>query len=132
MKNLKIELPSNKKFGFFFSFVFFIVSIYLFINKVILTAYFLFALALIFLLITFFNAGALQNLNKLWMKFGLLLGRIVSPIILAIIFFLLITPYSLVMRFFGRDELRLKLRKRKSHWKYRNQMLSQTNFTQQF
>ena len=66
------------------------------------------------------------------MKFGLLLGRIVSPIILAIIFFLLITPYSLVMRFFGRDELRLKLRKRKSHWKYRNQMLSQTNFTQQF
>ena len=71
-------------------------------------------------------------INKLWMQFGYLIGMIISPIILAIIFFALVTPYSLVMRIFGRDELRLKLLKRDSYWKSREQIVPQTNFKQQF
>ena len=86
---------------------------------------------IVFLIITVVNADSLLFLNKLWMKLGQLLGIIISPIILAIIFFALFTPYSLIMRLFGRDELRLKLGERESHWKSREQLMPQTNFTKQ-
>jgi hypothetical protein len=132
MKFSELKLPSNKKFGFFFTFVFLFAASYFFLSESIITAYIFFSLAVAFLLITFINADALIFLNKLWMRLGQLLGMIISPIILAIIFFALFTPYGLVMRLFGRDELRLKLGKRESHWKPREQLMSQTNFTQQF
>ena len=132
MKYTKIELPSNKKFGFFFTFVFFFAAIYFFLSESIITAYIFFSLAMAFLLITFINANALLFLNKLWMRLGQLLGMIISPIILTIIFFALFTPYGLVMRLFGRDELRLKLKKRESYWKSREQLIPQTNFKKQF
>ena len=83
-------------------------------------------------LITFVNEHALLPLNKLWMKFGQLIGIIVSPIVLGIIFFGIFTPYSLLMRLFGRDELQLKLRKRKSYWKLRDQSIPITNFRKQY
>ena len=132
MKSSELKLPSNKKFGFFFTFVFFFAASYFFLSESIITAYIFFSLAVAFLLITFINANALLFLNKLWMRLGQLLGMIISPIILAIIFFALFTPYSLVMRLFGRDELRLKLKKKESHWKPREQLMSQTNFKEQF
>ena len=132
MKYNKFNLPSNKKFGFFFTFVFFSASGYFFLINVIITSYIFFALAVAFLLITFVNADALLSLNKLWMHFGQLIGLIISPIVLGIIFFTLFVPYGFVMRLFGRDELRLKLRKRESHWKPREQLIPQTNFKQQF
>ena len=66
------------------------------------------------------------------MRFGQLLGTIINPIVLGVIFFMLIMPYGLIMRLFGRDELRLKLKKRESHWKIREQLKYQTNFKQQF
>jgi hypothetical protein len=126
------KLPSNKKFGFFFTFVFFVASSYFFLIDSIVTSYIFFALAVTFLLITFVNADALLSLNKLWMNFGQLIGVIISPIVIGVIFFTLCVPYGLVMRLFGRDELRLKLRKRESYWKPREQLISQTNFKQQF
>lgn len=132
MKLAKTKLPSNKKFGFFFTFVFIFVASYFFLSESIIIAYIFLSLAVAFLLITFINANALLFLNKLWMRFGQLLGTIINPIVLGIIFFMLIMPYSLIMRLFGRDELRLKLRKRESHWKIREQLKSQTNFKQQF
>ena len=132
MKFSELKLPSNKKFGFFFTFVFLFAASYFFLSESIITAYIFFSLAVAFLLITFINANALLFLNKLWMRLGQLLGMIISPIILAIIFFALFTPYGLVMRLFGRDELRLKLGKRESHWKPREQLMSQTNFKKQF
>jgi|TARA_B110001450_G_scaffold249266_1_gene266477 hypothetical protein len=132
MKYTKVELPSNKKFGLFFTFVFLITASYFFLSNGILTSYAFFALAVVLLLTTFTNEDALLPLNKLWMRFGQLIGMIISPIVLGIIFFALITPYSLVMRLFGRDELRLKLGKRESHWKPRKQFIPQTNFRQQF
>ena len=132
MKNTKVELPSNKKFGLFFTFVFLITASYFFLSDGILTSYAFFALAVVLLLTTFTNEDALLPLNKLWMRFGQLIGMIISPIVLGIIFFALITPYSLVIRLFGRDELRLKLEKRESYWKPREQFIPQTNFRQQF
>ena len=66
------------------------------------------------------------------MRFGLLLGRVISPIILGIIFFGLITPYSIVIRIFGRDELRLRISKNKTHWITRSQSSPQTDFKRQF
>tara|TARA_X000000950_G_C13477493_1_gene482368 strand:+ start:166 stop:564 length:399 start_codon:yes stop_codon:yes gene_type:complete len=132
MKYSKIELPSNRKFGFFFTFVFFIVASYFFLKNSILISYIFFALAAVLSLITFVNEHALLPLNKLWMKFGQLIGIIVSPIVLGIIFFGIFTPYSLLMRLFGRDELQLKLRKRKSYWKLRDQSIPITNFRKQY
>lgn len=130
---MKAQLPSNKKFGFFFTFVFFVCASYFFLIESILTAYTFFSLAVAFLLITFIEANALLFLNKLWMRLGQLLGMIISPIILAIIFFVLFTPCGILMRMFGRDELRLKIKKkRESHWKLREQVTPQTNFKQQF
>ena len=132
IKQSNIELPSNKKFGFFFAFIFFISAAYFFLNDIIVTAYIFFALAITFLTITFVNEDALLSLNKLWMRLGQLLGMIISPIILGVIFFGLFTPCSLVMRLFRRDELQLKFKKKESHWKARKQLIPQTNFTQQF
>ena len=132
MKYSKIELPSNRKFGFFFTFVFFIVASYFFLKNSILISYIFFALAAVLSLITFVNEHALLPLNKLWMKFGQLIGIIISPIVLGIIFFGIFTPYSLLMRLFGRDELQLKLRKRKSYWKLRGQSIPITNFRKQY
>tara|TARA_B100000795_G_scaffold214888_1_gene168699 strand:- start:2840 stop:3241 length:402 start_codon:yes stop_codon:yes gene_type:complete len=133
MKFSDIELPSNYKFGFFFTALFILVGAY-FINKASITiAYTFLALAAVFLIVTIIKAELLLPLNKLWMRFGLLLSIIVSPIVLGIIFFGLFTPMSLLMKIFGRDELRLKLSNRKSHWKIRRKDNLQMNtFKDQF
>jgi len=128
-----IEIPSNRKFGFFFTAVFVIAGIYFLKQNSTLIAYTFLALAITFLCVTLVKADALLPLNKLWMRFGLLLGMIVSPIVLGVIFFGLFTPVSLLMRLFGRDELRLKLSKRTSHWKERSSGNTQTDaFKHQF
>ena len=119
MKFSDIELPSNKKFGLFFASIFTIVSAYCFIESIHTTAWIFFGLACIFALIGLLKPKILQPLNKLWMRFGLLLGMIVSPIVLGVIFFVMFTPIGLLMRFFGRDELRLKVRGAPSFWKVR-------------
>jgi len=129
-----LKLPSNRKFGFFFTSVFALLGSYFLIESLNSAAYVLLALAMLFLLATLIKADALLPLNKLWMQLGLLLGMIVSPIILGIIFFGLFTPMSLLMKLFRRDELRLKLvADRNSHWKKRDADDAQTNtFKHQF
>ena len=115
-----IELPSNRKFGFFFAAVFAIVGAYLFIKDSLPAGFLVGALAAVFFLITLINANILLPLNKLWMKFGLLLGKIVNPIVMGIIFFGLFMPISLFMKLFGRDELCLKISTQASYWKERD------------
>ena len=70
----------------------------------------------LFVLVAFWAPQILSPLNRLWFSLGLLLGKIVSPIVLGLIFFLLITPVSLVTRLFGRDELKIKKRTVESYW----------------
>ena len=76
-------------------------------------------LATIFFILTVLRSDLLLPLNKLWMRLGLVLGLIISPIVLGIIYFGLFTPIALLMRLFSRDELRLKLLPRSSFWRIR-------------
>ena len=132
MKFSEIELPSNRKFGFFFTFVFFVAAAYFYYAENIGWTYAFVAVALIFLLITLIKSDVLLPLNKLWMRFGLILGMIVSPIVLGIIFFGLFTPIAMLMRLRGRDELRLKFSRKASHWITRSEPINSESFKQQF
>ena len=127
-----IILPSNSKFGFFFTFIFAVFAAYFFIAANLTWAYVFIALALLFFLITLVNDKLLLPLNKLWMRFGFLIGIIISPIVLGIIFFGVITPYGLIMRLLGRDELRLQKTTTETNWVPRSQDMPQTDFTKQF
>ena len=117
MKTSELQLPTNKKFGSFFAAVFLVAATYFYINNasssVVST---LSVVGLSFLVATLVNPDVLLPLNKLWMRFGLLLGMIISPIVMGIIFFGLFTPMSLTMRLFRRDELRLRFKNKKTHW----------------
>jgi hypothetical protein len=132
MKFSEIELPSNRKFGFFFTFVFAMVAAYFYYSANVSWAHVFIATALIFLLISLIKSDVLLPLNKLWMRFGLLLGMIVSPIVLGIIFFGLFTPIAIVMRLSGRDELRLKFTQKASHWISRGEPIKSVSFKHQF
>ena len=117
MKTSELELPTNKKFGFFFTAIFLIATTYFYINNasssVVIT---LGVIGLSFLVATLVNPDLLLPLNRLWMRFGQLLGMIISPIVMGIIFFGLFTPMSLTMHLFRRDELRLRFGNKKTHW----------------
>ena len=132
MKFSEIELPSNRKFGFFFTFVFAIATAYFYYKANVGWAYVFVAAASIFLLITLIKSEALLPLNKLWMRFGFLLGMIVSPIVLGLIFFGLFTPIAMLMRLSGRDELRLKFSQKASHWISRDETVNTESFKHQF
>ena len=132
VKFSEIELPSNRKFGFFFTFVFAVVAAYFYYSANVSWAYMFSVAAMIFLLLTLIKSDALLPLNKLWMRFGLLLGMIVSPIVLGIIFFGLFTPIAILMRLSGRDELRLKFAQKASHWISRDELIKSESFKHQF
>ena len=115
MKNTEIKISSNKSFGVVFFIVFLIVSIYPLINNGELRIWSL-STAIIFLILGLLNSKVLTPLNKLWFKFGLLLGKVISPLIMGIIFFLVVTPTALIMRIIGKDLLNLKFNNKKSYW----------------
>ena len=132
MLDYQAELPSNRKFGFFFSFLFAVAVVYFFyIGNKTYAGVFCFV-SLILLLITLVNSEILLPLNKVWMRVGILLGMIVSPIILGVIFFGLFTPIALLMRISGRDELRLKFMRKASHWITRREPIKAESFKLQF
>ena len=111
------QLPSNKKFGLLFFGIFLALALYanykneatVIIGLFLLTSGF-------FLISSFFYQALLTPLNKAWFMLGLALGKVVSPIVLGIIFFGLITPIALIAKLMGRDELKLKRPKKSSYW----------------
>ena len=132
MKFSEVELPSNKKFGFFFTLVSAITAGYFYTNASFTWAYVFAATLVGFFTVTVVKADFLLPLNKLWMRFGLLLGMIVSPIVLGIIFFGLFTPIALLMRLSGRDELRLKFKSKTNYWISRSEPIQANSFKNQF
>jgi len=116
---MEVLMPSNRKFGIFFSLVFLLLALYLnqFSSQTLIFTSLV--VSVFFLLAALFFDSILLPLNKLWMKLGTLLGMIVSPLVMSIIFFGIFMPIGLLMRLFGRDELRLKMKPRVSHWKLR-------------
>jgi hypothetical protein len=117
----EIKLPSNKKFGYFFTSIFTLVSTYFFIGSILSWSIIFGLTGMIFFVITSAKADLLLPLNKLWMRFGLFLGKIISPLVLGMIFFLIFTPIAFLMRLSRRDELRLKFKNKTSHWILRSQ-----------
>ena len=116
MKYSELIIPSNKKFGYFFTFLFLIIAIYFYINSSVTISYFFTGIATIFFILSVMNSSILTPLNRLWMIFGLILGKIISPIILGIIYFGLFTPIAIFLRLLKRDELNLKYKEKASHW----------------
>ena len=112
-KNTK--LPTNKNFGIVFSLIFLIISLFPLINDGSLRIWSL-IVSTVFLFLGLINSKILTPLNKIWFRFGLLLGRIVSPVIIGVIFFFVVTPTALIMRLIGKDLLNLKFNKHKSYW----------------
>ena len=129
-----VELPSNRKFGLFFGAVFLLASAYFYFwGNGAVASYVFAALGAVFAAIALLKADLLAPLNRLWMRFGLLLGMIISPIVLGLVFFGLFTPVGLVTRLFGRDELRLRFESKRSHWIHRDPASAQENsFKNQF
>ena len=115
MKNNNIKMSSNKNFGIVFFIFFFIISIYPLLNDGNIRLWFLF-FSIIFLTLGLLNSKILNPLNKLWFKFGIFLGRIISPIIMGIIFFFVVTLIGYLMRLFIKDMLGLKFNDNKTYW----------------
>ena len=118
-----IKISSNRSFGIVFFIVFLIIAIYPLINNADLRIWSL-IISIIFLILGLINSKFLTPLNILWFKFGLLLGRLISPIIMGIIFFFVVTPIGLILRIFGKDVLNLKKNNSKSYWIKKNGPIS--------
>ena len=110
-----IKIGSNRSFGIVFFIVFLSISIYPIFKDGNIRTWTLF-LSIIFLVLGLMNSKVLTPLNKIWFKFGLILGKIVSPIIMSIVFFIVVTPISFIMRILGKDLLNLKYNNNKSYW----------------
>ena len=110
-----IKISSNRSFGIVFFVVFFLIALYPLIHNEEIRIWSL-IISLIFLILGLINSRILTPLNKLWFKFGILLGKIISPIIMGIIFFLVVTPIGFIMRILGKDVLNLKFNENKSYW----------------
>ena len=115
----EIQLPSNRVFGLLFSSIFLLAAFYFYDETIGFIEYILLIISLTILLVVIFKAELLSPFNKIWMKMGFLIGRVISPLVLGLIYFLMITPVAFFMRISGRDELRLNKLKLKTHWKER-------------
>ena len=110
-----IKISSNRSLGLVFFVVFFIISVYPLLHSQNLRFWSL-IIAIIFLVLGILNSKILTPLNKVWFKFGLLLGSIVSPVVMSIIFFFVVTPISFVMKILGKDILNLKRNNNNTYW----------------
>ena len=111
-----MQLPTDQKFGGFVAGIFGLLAAYGFWTGESFLGFSAGLLAALFIAISIVAPRTLRPLNRLWMQFGQLLGRLISPIVLGAIFFLIFTPVGLIMRLVGRDELKLKRRATKTHW----------------
>ena len=110
MKKNSVKISSNRSFGFLFFVVLLAVSLWPLKSQGDLRLW-AFILSLIFLVLGILNSRFLTPLNKLWYKFGIFLGSIASPIVMGIVFFMVVTPIGLIMRFLGKDLLRVNKNK---------------------
>ena len=115
MNKSSIRIGSNRSFGIVFFILFLVIALYPIIGDQEIRIWSLLT-SLIFLILGLMNSKFLTPLNKLWYRFGLLLGNIISPIVMGIVFFMIITPTSIILKIFSKDILNLKKNNRKSYW----------------
>ena len=111
----KIKISSNRSFGIVFFTVFFIIAIWPLLNGYEIRSWSL-IISIVFLILGILNSKILTPLNKIWFKIGILLGNVISPIVMSIIFFLVVTPTSFIMKILGKDLLNLKKNTKNSYW----------------
>ncbi len=115
----EVKIGSNKSFGIVFFIVFFIISIYPLLSHNEIRLWSL-IISLIFLILGLLNSKLLTPLNKIWFKFGILLGKIISPLVMGLIFFFVVTPIGILMRILKKDLLNLKFNKKTTYWIEKN------------
>ena len=114
--NSKIKIGSNRSFGLVFFFVFIVISLWPLLHGDHIRIWAI-IVSLVFLILGLINSRLLTPLNKLWFKFGMLLGAIIAPIAMGIVFFLVVTPVGLIMKIAGKDLLKTRYdKKSKSYW----------------
>ena len=124
MKNLKKEKnKSNKSFGIVFFIFFLIIALWPLMNDGEIRIWSI-ILALLFLILGLINSKILTPLYRLWIKLGYFLGYFVSPIIMGMIFFLIISPVGIIMRLFGKDTLMKKYSKKSTYWIQREKKIN--------
>ena len=127
MKNNDIKIGSNKSFGIVFFIVFLIIALYPMLKGQDLRLWSL-IISFIFLILGMINSSILNPLNKIWFKFGILLGNIISPIVMAIVFFGVVLPTGIVMKILRKDLIGLKKNNKNTYWiEKKSQMSSLKN-----
>ena len=119
-------MSSNRSFGLLFFIVFLIIGLWPLKNDLELNYIFI-AISIIFLILGLLNSKVLTPLNKIWVKFGELLGKIIAPLVMALVYFFILTPISLIMRIFGKDLLNLKSSEESSYWIKREKNIGTMN-----
>ena len=110
-----VKISSNRSFGIVFFIVFILIAFYPLINQGEIRIWSVF-ISILFLILGMINSKILTPLNKVWFKFGIFLGKIISPIVMGLIFFLVVTPIAFLMRMLKKDLLNLKFNKNNSYW----------------
>ena len=123
MDNSNIKIGTNKSFGIVFFVFFLIVSIFPLLNDGNIRIWSL-IISIIFLVLGILNSKILTPLNQVWFKFGILLGRFVSPAVMGVVFFAIVTPTSVVMRVLQKNLLNLKKGNKKTYWIKRSKIKS--------
>ena len=112
---MKIKKNSNRSFGIVFFLFFLIIATWPLLNDKDLRLWSL-VISIIFFILGILNSKILNPLNTIWFKLGLLLGKLVSPIVMGSIFFLVVTPIGLLMRILNKDLLNLNKSSNNSYW----------------
>ena len=110
-----VKIGSNRSFGIVFFIVFLLIAFYPLINQGEIRIWSV-LISLLFLILGIINSKILTPLNKVWFKFGIFLGKLISPVVMGIIFFLVVTPIAFLMRMLNKDLLNLKFNKKSSYW----------------
>ena len=118
-----IKISSNKSFGLVFFIVFLLIAFYPLLSLGDIRIWSL-IIAIIFLILGLLNSKILTPLNKTWFKFGILLGSFVSPIVMGVVFFAIVTPTSFIMKVLGKNLLNLKRNNQKTYWIERSEIKS--------
>ena len=116
--NKKVWMSSNRSFGLVFFAFFLIIGLWPIFEYEDIRIWSIIA-AFIFLILGILDSKYLTPLNRFWMKFGLFLGKIISPIVMGIVFFLVVTPIGIIMKIFRKDLLNIKHNQNQSYWVYR-------------
>ena len=126
MNSKNIKISSNRNFGVVFFIFFMIISLFPLFKDGNVRVWAL-VVAIIFLILGLLNKKVLTPLNKIWFKFGILLGSFVSPIVIGVVFFAIVTPTSLIMKVFGKNLLNLRKDNKKTYWIERSKIKSKMN-----